>query len=184
MSESKRQKWDPWVIGVICNGYNLDDIRYYDNEFRLIDKLFKENVKVIFIGADGETLPSGTEYTKPVSVNHYFKHIHALKVDLLFIPLQPTEYNITSENHNKFTEAAMFGIPVMVLNQYPYNDVIKDKRNGFLYESRETFITELKELLVEHLPHIKVCGSNAYETTTFRLSYNDENILQILTALD
>jgi hypothetical protein len=174
----------PLVIGVICNGYNNEDIAYYENEFRLINVLFKDHVKVIFIGSTGELLPEETEYTKPVSINHYFKHIHHLSVDLLFIPLQPTIFNQTSENYNKFMEASLFGIPIMTVNQYPYNSIVKSGRNGFLYESRETFIAELKDLLIDNLTDVKMCGLNAYETTTVRLSYTDENISAMLNAFD
>lgn len=172
------------IIGVICNGYNQEDIEYYSNEFRLIEKIFKEHVRVIFIGTDEEFLPPGTEYTKPVSINHYFKHIHALKIDLLFIPLQPGIFNQTSETLNKFFEFALFGIPVITINQEPYSSVINDKRNGFLYESRETFIAYLKEILIDNLPSVKMCGINAYETYYQNHTYSDENAQLLLNAID
>jgi hypothetical protein len=151
------------VIGVICNGFNQADINYYENEFRLIRKIFGERVRVIFIGTDGAELPPETEYTKPVSINHYFRHLYELKMDLLFIPLTPGIYNETSEETNKFREMALFGVPVITLKQFPYSAKIIDKRTGFLYDSRETFIDYLKELLENHLPEVKMAGLRAYE---------------------
>ena len=172
----------PLIIGVVCNGYNKEDIDFYSNEFRLIDKLFEKHVKVVFIGTDD--LPPGSTYTKPVSINHWFRHLFALKIDLLFIPLQQTEYNQSSENTNKAFEISTFGIPVITLDQYPYNRIIKDKRNGFLYESKETFIDYLKVLLVDHLTQIKMCGLNAYESSAQRLSYTEENLIELIKAFD
>lgn len=160
------------VIGVICNGFNQADINYYENEFRLINKIFGDNVRLLFIGTDGKELPQKTEFTKPVSINHYFKHIHLLKVDLLFVPLMPSVYNQTSENINKFLEMAMFGIPLITLNQFPYSQYIVDKRTGFLYPSRETFIDYLKVLLEQHLPEIKMAGLRAYETVRMHYNYD------------
>lgn len=158
------------VIGVICNGFNQEDIKYYDNEFRLISRIFGDRVRLLFIGTDGSELPPETEYTKPVSINHYFKHIHALQIDLLFVPLIPGVYNETSENINKFLEMALLGIPLITLNQYPYSEKIVDRKTGFLYSSRETFIDYLKDLLENHLPEIKMAGLRAYETV--RMNYN------------
>lgn len=173
-----------FIIGVICNGFNNEDLAYYDNEFTLIRKLFKDHVKVIFIGNDGESLPAGTEYTKPVSINHYFKHLYALKVDMLFVPLIQNKFNETSENYNKYLEAALFGIPVITVNQYPYNKIIRDKRNGFIYESREVFIDYLKDLLTNNLELVKICGLNAYERYLQNLTYSPENLVELNAAFE
>lgn len=160
------------VLGVICNGFNQADINYYENEFRLINKIFGNAVRLLFIGTDGVELPPETEYTKPVSINHYFRHIHLLKVDLLFVPLMPSVYNETSENVNKFLEMALFGTPLITVNRFPYSEKIIDKKTGFLYTSRETFIDYLKVLLEQHLPEVKMAGLRAYETVRMNYDYD------------
>ena len=175
---------NPFTIGVICNGNNNEDIGYYSNEFRLINKIFEDKVRVLFIGMNGGLLPPNTEYTKPVSINHYFRHLYALKVDLLFIPLIKSAFNQKTEDYKKFTEAALFGIPVITVKQYPYSAIIKDKRNGFLYDEREDFIAYLKELLIENLPDVKMCGSKAYETYLQRLSFTYENTIGMINAFN
>ncbi len=165
----------PFIIGIICNGYNDEDLAYYNAEFKLINKLFKDKVKLMFVGYNPEnsTALDGVdyEYTKPVSINHFFRHMHALKVNLLFIPLIQNTFNVTSENYNKFTEAAFFGIPVITVDQYPYNEIINDKSNGYLYANKEEFIQYLKDILINHLPTVQQCGLNAYETYLQELCY-------------
>jgi hypothetical protein len=158
------------VIGVICNGFNQSDINYYSNEFRLINNIFGERVRLLFIGYSvnkkrwwQKELPPETEYTKPVSIIHWFKHLSLIKIDLLFTPLIPGIYNETSENIHKWMEMGLFGVPLITVDMYPYNNVITDKINGFLYESRETFIAYLRDLLENRFTSVKMCGLNAYE---------------------
>lgn len=174
--ETKTETKPALVLGVICNGFNQADINYYENEFRLINKIFGSAVRLLFIGTNGAELPPETEFTKPVSINHYFKHLHALKVDMLFVPLIPSEYNETSENINKFLEMALFGVPLITLYQYPYSETIIDKKTGFLYESRETFIDYLKVILEQHLPEVKMAGLRAYETVRMNYNYDLKDI--------
>ncbi len=179
---------EPFTIGIICNGNNYNDISYYLNEFRIINRLFKDRVRLLLIGiessvSDPDILP-GVEYTytRPVSMEHYFKHSHALKMDLLFIPLIKTEYNASSENYNKFLEASLFGVPIITVKICPYSLIIKNRENGFLYESKETFIDELKDILVNNLSLIKITGQSALETTLKNFSYNNENVIELINA--
>lgn len=154
------------VIGVICNGKNQPDINYYKNEFRLINNIFGDRVRLLFIGystKDANELPPETEYTKPVSIIHWFKHLSLIKIDLLFIPLIPSKRNERSETISKWMEMGLFGVPVITVDMLPYNSVIQDKTNGFLYESRETFIAYLRDLLENRFTSVKMCGLNAYE---------------------
>lgn len=177
----------PFTIGIICNGYNDADILYYVKEFRLINRLFKDRVRLLFIGYNPESnILDGInyDYTKPVSINHFFKHLKAMKVDMLFIPAVQSVYNESSENYNKFAEAAIFGIPIITVSQYPYNIIIKDLNNGFLYESRETFIEYIKDLLGKKLHTIKVCGMNALETHLQYLSYDKNTVPSLIEAFD
>ncbi len=176
-----------FTIGIICNGYNNEDIAYYKDEFKKINKIYKDKVRLLFIGLPGE-LPElkgvEYEYTKPVSINHYFKHLYALKIDLLFIPIKPSVFNVTSENYNKFIEASILSIPVITLKWYPYELLIRDGRNGFLYENKDKFIDYLKNLIDKFLPEVKKAGSQAYETYLQYMSYSAENTKMLIDAFD
>ena len=91
------------------------------------------------------------------------KIILRLGIDLLFIPLQPTTFNIHSEDIKKFIESAREKVPIMTVNQYPYNAIINNGVNGFLYESKEMFIEYLKNILENHMDRVPIAGLGAME---------------------
>src|SRR4051812_40417306 len=94
----------PFRICIIVNASNLEDIEYYNEQFRTINKLYPTKVNLIFFGYRPEDDTNNAlkgvtfEYVKPVSIIHYFKQLKALDFDLLFIPLIQNVYNATSEN--------------------------------------------------------------------------------------
>ena len=73
---------------------------------------------------------------------------------------------------------ALFGVPIITANRFPYSAKIIDKRTGFLYTSRETFIDYLKNLLEEHLPEIKMAGLRAYENVRMNYNYDYESVTE------
>ncbi len=116
------------------------------------------------------------EYVKPVSFIHYFKQLKALNLNLLFIPLIPNAFNNTSENYNKFLEVGLYGIATLAPDVYPYNSLIKDKQNGFMFGKRENFITYLIDLFdKKNFGLIKVCGEHAH-TLTQEFNYSKKNM--------
>jgi hypothetical protein len=173
-----------FTIGIIVNGTNARDINYYQREFGVINRHFKGKVKVMFIG--GDPLLSGVKYecTKPVSIIHYEKHLRSLNIDLLFIPLEPNNFNLRSEDYKKFGEAAQLQIPVITNNIYPYNAVIENRVNGFLYEGREAFLNYLNDLLVNQFPLIKIAGKNAEDMVVEHLGFSEGNVNEIINAFD
>jgi hypothetical protein len=170
----------PFKIGIIVNETNLEDISYYNEQFKTINKAYKDRVELVFIGykkeLDYNDVLHGVKYkyVKPVSVIHYPKQLKALEIDLLFVPLINNIYNASSENVYKMFEAATFNIPTICVNIAPYNTLIGDKQNGFLYESRETFFPYLRDLLSKNFGLIKLCGQHA-NTTMNHFNYSAEN---------
>lgn len=165
----------PLVLGVICNGLNIVDINNFVNEYRIINRLFKDNVIIHFIGLS-EALPELKDieycYSKPVSIIHFYKHIHTVvKPDVLFIPLIRNEFNESSEGINKFLDMAIFGCPVFAPSMYPYSETIKHGMNGFLYNDGPHFIDLFKDLLVNRFESIKVCGAEALNSVILNNSY-------------
>ncbi len=173
-----------FTIGIICNGNNQADINYYAREFDVINRHFKGKVKLMFIG--GDPLLGGVKYqcTKPVSIIHYEKHLKQLNIDLLFIPLIPNNFNLNSENYNKFLEAASLQVPVITTDQYPYSAIIENKINGFLYSDKSVFLDYLNDLLIKNYALVKICGKNAKDMVREHLSFTEGNINEILNALD
>lgn len=177
-------------MGIIVNETNAEDILYYNEEFKKINEIFGDKVKLIFYGykkdedklniLDGVTY----DYIKPVSIIHYFKQLKALELDLLFIPLISdikafpiqTKYNVTSENYNKFLEVGIFKVPILTVNTYPYNLLLKDNMNAFIYPSKEVFIEYFKDLIEKKQAIIKLCGSHVYDLVTKDFNFSVENI--------
>lgn len=132
----------PLRVGIIsteCNKENLMGVR---EELLAVNNKLQGRVELIVFGhysdeKDGNWLEGvNFEFIKPVSIIHYMQQLKSLNLDLLFIPLEKTVYNATSENYNKFCEAALFDIPILTLSIFPYNKTIIDKRNGFLYKEK------------------------------------------------
>ncbi len=169
--EPKEKENKPFCIGIIVTEFNAEDILFYNEQFKEINRLYKDQVKLLFLGykpeADKHNMLADVEYeyVKPMSIIHYFKQLKASDIDLLFIPFINNTYNITSEDHNKYMEAGLNGIPVIVAEVYPYSNVIGNDFNGFLYKNPEDFIPSLKDLLANKLPNgiVKLCGTRAYE---------------------
>jgi len=178
-SEAKKRAFR---IGVIVNGFNLEDIKFYNEQFKRINKLYKDKVSLVFFGYDPEQDKINAlegvnyEFIKPVSVIHYFKQLKALNIDLLFIPLIQNTYNITSENYNKYLELALYSTPVITPDIYPYNTIIKDRQNGFIFGSRESFVSYLVDLLSKNIGLIRLCGNHANEEVLRVFNYSEQNM--------
>ncbi len=73
---------------------------------------------------------------------------------------------------------------MITLKWYPYELLIRDGRNGFLYENKDKFIDYLKNLIDKFLPEVKKAGSQAYETYLQYMSYSAENTKMLIDAFD
>jgi hypothetical protein len=180
--EIKKNNFRALKIGIIANGINDEDILYYNQQLRLINEVYKEKIRIIVLGYKEENdrlnMLQGVifEYVKPVSIIHYFKQLAMMKIDLLFIPLINNKYNATSENYNKYLEASLFKIPLIAPDIYPYNKVIINEVNGFIFGQRENFIPYLKNLLSKKINLIKICGENAQNDVFKNFNYSKQNI--------
>jgi outer membrane biosynthesis protein TonB len=168
-------------IGIICSPNNYTDIKVYNDEFRKINEKYGDNVTLIFIGYDykedkGKILDGvNFEYIEQVSIIQYFKQLQSLALDLIFIPLDRSLYNVTSENINKYMEGGLFNIPLIVDDMFPYNQIILSERNGFLYKTKQNFITELDKIL-NNPDLIKVVSIEVKNDVLRSYTYSDNNI--------
>ena len=186
----ENQEHRPFRIGIIYNGTNAEDILAYKKDFQKINELSKGNISLVFMGVNpDEDLSFGNfddvnemldgleyEYVPPVSIVHYFKQLQSNQLDLLFIPLINNDYNATSEDYNKYLETSLFKIPVMVQNMYPYNRVIQNQVNGFLYEKQEEFVDYLMHVLTENQALLSHCALTAYNDVTQKFNFSKQNI--------
>lgn len=178
---------EPLRIGIICNETNRVDLLHYKAEFMAINAKYQDDIQLVFFGYNGEDGDDNWlegvdfEYVKPVTIVHYFRQLLALRLHLIFVPLIRNEYNATSENYNKYLEAGICKIPLMTINLYPYNKLINDKHNGFLYKEKSEFMAYI-DLLNSQRELTSVVGNNAEADVRNNFDYSPDNI-KVLTDL-
>ncbi len=172
-----------FTIGIIVSETNLSDIAYYNAQFREINRLYSPKlIRLLFFGYKPENdkikALDGViyEYVKPVSIIHYFKQINVCEIDILFVPLAPTQYNITSEGIEKFLTMGLMKAPLLVADMYPYQRLVQTGLNGFLYKNRDSFIESLKDILKNKLSEARACGKNAQERVAEQFDFNQKNM--------
>jgi glycosyltransferase involved in cell wall biosynthesis len=143
--------------------------------------VYGQAVTIIVFGYDGrEDMPElfegvNYEFVSSVSIVHYFKQLKSLNLDVLFIPLINNLYNATSENYNKYLEASVFKIPVIVTDIHPYNTIIQHNHNGFIYKEKEDLMEAVKYMLTNrHM--IEYVGENAFNDLRDNFDFSEENI--------
>lgn len=175
----------PLRIGIIATNYTWEDIDSYKKLLKEAQDKLGDKVKFIVMGFDGidhvtekSCFPEGFEFQHipPCTVIHYFKQLRNLQLDMLFIPLRQNEYNISSENYNKYLEASLFEIPVMVYDIHPYNELIKNGHTGILLQKKKEFIERL-EHFEKNREDLKRIGKNAHQLVMDNFTYNEQNIL-------
>lgn len=153
----------------------------------MINKLYRDKIRIVVIGYKNENdkldMLNGVifEYVKPVSIIHYYKQLSSMQIDLLLIPLINDAHNSESEDYTLYLEASTFKIPIITPDIYPYNKLITNELNGFIFGQRENFIPYLRELLNEKLSMLRPCGLKAQEDVFANFNYSNENI-QVLSS--
>lgn len=171
----------PLRVGIICSETNREDLLEYKNEFISINEKLGGKVELVLFGYNGSKEKDNWldginfEFVKPTTIVHYFKQLSSLNLDVLFIPLKKTIHNVTSEDYSKFLEAGLFQIPIISVSIYPYQKLIKNKVNGFLYKEKHELISLLDHLYVQR-KLVEDVGRNAYNDVTTEFNYSPEHI--------
>lgn len=182
--EITKAQQEEFRVGIVATNYTWEDIASYKSLFQEVKEKLGDKVKFVLIGFDGidhktqkSCFPDGFEWEqiKPCTIVHYFKQLRQLHLDLLFIPLRQNEFNMTSENYNKFLEGAMFKIPVMVYDIFPYNEIIKNGQNGVILKKKKEFVERI-EFFEKNRDELKRIGESAHEFVNNNFLYNEENL--------
>jgi hypothetical protein len=188
--QKEKPKGKPFCLCVIVTEHNTSSIAYYNEQFRELNKLYNDKVRLLFFGyrpeSDKFNILDGVdyEYVNPVSKIHYFKQLRACEIDLLFIPLaNDNEQCIRNELHIRYAEVGQSGIPIIAPNIYPYSLIIKNDLNGFLFENRERFIPYMKDLLYHKVNDklVKICGKASDEFTMKNFNFSNQHLEAIST---
>jgi len=183
-TEKAEEEPIPLKVGIIASNYTWEDISSYKEQFKEIQEKLGNKVVFYVLGYDGIDLKTNKncfptdfkfEYIKPCTIIHYFKQLYALELDLVFIPLRKNDFNETSENYNKFLEAGIFSIPVMVIDSFPYNQLIKDGENGIILKNKKDFLIKL-EHYIQNKQELVDIGINAFNFIQDNFSYSEYTI--------
>jgi glycosyltransferase involved in cell wall biosynthesis len=171
-------------VGIVATNYIWEDINSYKELFKQTKEKLGDKIKFVLIGFDGidnktqkNCFPEGInlEIVKPCTIIHYFKQLSNLNLDLLFIPLRNTEFNQTSENYNKYLEAGMFEVPIMVYDVFPYSEIIKNGNNGIILKKKNEFLDKL-EFFEDKREELKRMGKSAKELIATNFIYDKDNL--------
>jgi hypothetical protein len=167
-------------IGIVYDFTKREDLEYY------LPILLKFNqlaplVDIVIFGYKTENdefiEQSGLKflYIKPVSIIHWFKTLRAAQIDFLFIPLINNAYNNTSETYIKYVESGLHNIPVLAPMVHPYNEIVKDKQNGFLYNNQNDLLDKMI-YIITNPDEMKKVGQNAYNDVMKNFHFSNENL--------
>ena len=174
----------PLRIGIIASNYTWEDLNSYKELFKEVQDKMGDKVKFIVLGFDGidhftkkSCFPEGFnfEYIKPSTIVHYYKQLRNLSLDMVFVPLRVNDFNTTSENYNKFLEAGLFNVPLMVYDSYPYNQLIKNGDTGILLSKKSDFKDKI-EFFEQNKAELKRMGINANKFIVENLTFNEDNL--------
>src|ERR1035437_4649779 len=185
-------------IGIIATENNWDDLNNYREEFKEIHNRYKDKVQFVLIGFNGTDKRSHknpidkftnfevimnepkekTPLGSPFGILNFFKALYNANLDAVFIPIRKNVFNETSDNYNRFLEAALFNCPVITLDTYPYNTVIKDKETGFLFTKKADLLL-LIEAFVSKPEVLMLAGKKAHEVVENNFGFN-ENAAMVL----
>lgn len=171
-------------VGIIATNYTWEDINSYKSLIKEAKDKLGDKITFVMLGFDGVDYQTGKscfpesvnfEHVKPCTIVHYFKQFQDMHLDILFIPLRHNEFNMTSENYNKFLEAGLFGVPVMVYDIYPYSEIIKNGNNGIILKKKKEFVERL-EHFEKNRDEIERMGKEAKKNVTKDFAFTKENI--------
>ena len=180
----KEDKSDALRVGIIATNYIWEDINSYKDLIKEAKEKLGDKIKFVTIGFDGidnESKKScypnelDVEIIEPCTIIHYFKQLRNAHLDILFIPLRNTEYNQTSENYNKYIEASLFEIPVMVYELFPYSEIINNGQNGIILQKKSEFVEKL-EFFENNRHELKRMGKTANELVRTNFIYDKDNL--------
>ncbi len=79
-------------------------------------------------------------------MTEYYRIIHAMNPGLAIIPLKKQPY---SRPYYKMLELGAFGIPIITMNEYPYNHLLKKDQHIVLSGQRKTFVDNVRKAIDE-----------------------------------
>lgn len=80
------------------------------------------------------------------SMMEYYKILHNINPDVAIIPLKRLKYQ---RSYYKLLELGALGIPMVAINDYPYNHLLKEKTHILLATKKNTFLKAIKNVITK-----------------------------------
>lgn len=171
-------------IGIIATNYTWEDLHSYKQQLDKIQNELGDKVKFFIFGFDGidnETKKNCFSesfvfiHIKPCTIVHYFKQLVNLKLDTIFVPLRKNIFNESSENYNKFLEAGILKIPLIVCDIFPYNKIIKNGDNGIILSKKDDLFERIK-FFTDNKSELKRMGQNVNNFVLDNFSFTEQSV--------
>ena len=181
VTETKQRNKEVVRIGMIGSSRWMKQYRYLLPVLEKVEKTYGNLMEIHLFGWDGKdqggemalgTLP--VTYHKSVSFLEYFQRLQDLELDVLLIPMQPSEYNHFTDT-TRFLEAAAIGVPVIAPENSAYKLIIQDGVTGLLADKFKDWEAALIRLL-EHPEFREELGANARAWVWNYRSYHPKTI--------
>jgi len=160
---------------IITDDSHKEDILNYEN---FLNEITTANVDLYIFGLHidkNEKFLTGIKYNyvKPTSIISLFKEINEINADIVFVPLIFNKYNMTSSDYIIYLISSLFAMPILAPDFYPFNEIIQNSENGFLYSENN-----IQKVFNENinLKNIKNAGYIAKKNIIKSFSINKENI--------
>ena len=80
------------------------------------------------------------------SMLEYYKILHNLNPDVAIIPLKKMKFQ---RSYYKMLELGSLGIPMVAINDYPYNHLLKENTHILLAHKKNTFLRSVKDIITK-----------------------------------
>ena len=178
----KKQKISDGFVKIIYSSGTLSHNKDFATIKNVLADILKKhkNAKLLLMGPldipDDISLPNGqVEIIPRVSRDELYTQLY--RADINLVPLEIGNPFCESKSAIKFTEAAVVGVPSVVVRNQTFSEAVKDGVDGFLADNPEEWKDKI-ERLIENEKLRKEIGKNAREKVikmySNRNSRNDE----------
>jgi glycosyltransferase involved in cell wall biosynthesis len=161
-----------------------EDLIGFKDALFAIRKAFEGKIEFVYLGTPQSSEEIAKlladlecEIHKTVSFEKHFEKLSSLQLDIALLPAADTTYN-RHNNHHRFFELAVFGIPVIASTYHSDKSIIQDGDNGFIAGELPEWI-EILKALIENETDLKRISRNVLKDAWKHHSYNARSLQQL-----
>ena len=154
--------------GIVFVSVELDEhtapgFKAFIPQFEKLRKEHQEKFRLVVIGKDPQKLfpklDMEVDHLPRHSITGTFKQIVKSTADIHLVLNKKHIYDTNSETMFEFVEHGLFGVPIVSIDQSPWNEVVRDGENGFILKKRADFTTLVNDLMKDKKKLIDISKS-------------------------